>query len=787
MLYFEEYLQTDPKKKTIGWANRMITNFRMYWKPLVDHKSSKANMDIILSRYDMANVMKMFKDPNKLGMEFIPISVMEKVRNILIGESFKAGLSANVKALDPVADNQRKKDAKLLENRKSTEEILSFLQESIGLPEYNLKNEKKINGEKPFHGNLEMFDDLGLDSDNPQDRGYFMKAWHKLRHEMDAKEIVNGVIKYNELEDHLEDWYNDIMAKKAIARQAFVSDITGAQEVKYLAPDHIRHIPGKRKDGKDSVCLGIEEPSTIGELIKKIGNDLDIEQEWRYMVNAINFNHGTNFSGIWNGRDVLYGNNKGNLLSYTDFLNFKVNVGYIEFKHFDQLTFKKGVDVNGNLRYYEKSADYMPSDEESGYKKDKWYNEYTYKSWYLPTSTYSQRLYKFGKLFHQVIEGAEDEYSSYSIAFRKVTGPSVAEIARPWIEIAQECFTKFRWMVRRSKPKGRSYNYEGLVQIAKHMIREGNTKEQIASVIQMFEEGINEIFTIPKVNGNRIGGGISPNVDLPNGLDATAIQFKDIIDWAVGKIKEDLAINDIRDAYSPKTNDVYKLQQATLESSRNATAYMPAMVEGLMRDTAKHILATTQDIVYYKDSLAYSFLLNMVGNAPLESIEELGKIALHRYGIFVNSMTTYQQRQDILRDTSVAFNNGEIGYEIKILIDSIEDFSKAAYVLAYEKQRGIKLKQQEVAQAQQNAMAVEAQKHGNKMEEINAEGMWRWKAVDRQGFWYFKGHQDDNQTKVTATEMRNEQHRESIIDKTDQTIRQKAAERNLASSEPLQA
>lgn len=790
MIYFQQYLENDPKKKNEQWGTEMVTYFRTYWKPLVSENVASQNMDVILSRYNMGKVMKMFKDPNKLGMDFMAIAIMEKVRNILVGEITKAGLSVSINALDPVAEDERKKDRTLLENKKEIEQVLSFLQESIGLPEYKMQNEKKISGKDPFGGNMDLFDELSLNSDDPNDRGYFMKAWHRLKHEMDAQEIVNSNFKANELEEYLEDWVNDILAKKVIAKQAYVNEMSGAMDIKYIAPEIVRLIPGKRNDGKDSVCLGYEEPDTIGGVIKKMGNGFSMERDWQYLLNAVNYTNKSNHSGIWDGQTVLYGaasaNSKQTVCHINEFMSFKVNVGYIEWKSLDAKTFKVGVDFNGNLRYYDRGYEYNP-EEGSGYAKESWYNEFTYKAYYLATSSNTQKIYKFGKLFHQVITGANDEYSSYSISFRKVTGPPVAEIARPWIEIAQECFTKFRWMIRRAKPKGRSYNYESLVQIAKHMIKTGTTKDQVHQVIQMFEEGINEIFTIPKVDGQRVGGGIIPNADLPNGLDATAVSFQGIIDWAVEKIKQDLGINDIREAYSPKQNDVYKLQAATLESSRNATNYIPVMLDGLMRDCAKHTLLTAQDIIKYKTSMAYDYLLNLVGAGPIQSLERLNNVALHRYGIFVTSYNSYLERQNIMRDTDIAFQNGEITYDVKLLINAIDDFRKAAYILAFEKQRAQKIKEKEIELAHTRAMERDAALHNFKIEEINAHSKGEWNKADRTGWWMNQANSDDNKTKMAANEQKGQQRLEEIVQKMNAELQKISAKLNIKSQEPIAA
>lgn len=775
MLDFREYLETDPRKKDYEWANKTVTRLRSYWKPLISQEVARQNMEIILSRYDMSNVMKMFKDPQKLGMEFLPIAVMEKIRNILVGERVKAGVGANVNALDPTSEQQREKDKKLLETKSELETLISFLQGNIGLPEYKLKNEKRISGKNVFNGNVEMFEELGLDSDDPQDRGYFFRAWHRLKHEMDAQQIVNSFIAYNEISDNIEPWVNDILGKKIIAKQTYIDEVTGAITHKYLPPEKVFAIPGKKNDGRDAATIGTQDSVTIGEFIRQMGNSFDLSRDWREMLMALNYYNGKEYTGLYDG-NTLYGDGK-EAVYFDEFLNFKVQIGYIEWKSIEETVYKKGIDFNGNLRLIKRNPDYQP--EESKYAKESWYNEFTYKAYFLASSTNTQKLYKWGKLYHQMIEGAEDEFSNYSISYKKVPGKTVAEIAKPYLEIAQEAFTKFRWMVRRAKPKGRSYNYESLVQIAKHMINTGDTKADVAAVIKMMEDGINEIFTLPKIDGQRVGGGIIPNQDLPNGLDSTAVSFQAIIDWAVSKISSDLGINDIREGYSPKQNDVYRLQMATLEQSRNATNYIGETIDALMRDIAKHTLILAQDIINFKDSKPYKFLSNLVGEKTLSSIEELDNVAMHRYGVMVNSFSTYIQRQKVLQDTEIAWQSQEIGYETKILIDSIDDFRKAAYILAFEKQRAQKIKDREAQLMHQRALELDQQQSNNRLDEINAKGMWDWRREDRRGWWFWQTTNQSDAMKVTIAQGRNDSRQLEHELKTEGEIAVSQAKSNI--------
>lgn len=788
MFQIKEFFEIDPAKKDNQWAERLITHFRSYWGYLVHPSDAEKNMAIILSRYDMKNVKKMFKDPNKMGMEFLPIAIMEKIRNILIGERVKAGITVNLNAVDPTAESERKSDKSLLENRKDIEQLISFMQQGIGLPEYKMANEEKITGKKVFKGNIDMFDALGLNPGEADQVAYFFKVWFKLLHEMRAQDVVNYFINYNEVRDNIEKWCNDIMGKKVISAQAYVNETSGAIDIKYIAPERVRLIPGKRADGKDSVCIGYEDTVTVSDVIKRMGNSFDWDRDMYYLLNAVNYTNHREITGIFDGESLICGAYRNRqsqeYCQFNDFLNFKVEIGYIEFKTFNADAYKIGVDWHGNLRYIKKPPT-SQLHEASKYAKEIWYNEVTYKSYYLATSTNTQKLFKCGPLYHQTIEGAEDEYSNYSIFFKKEAGPTIAEVAYPWIELAQEAFTKFRWMVRKAKPKGRAYNYESLIKVAQKMIKDGNEKTKIHEVIKMFEEGINEIFTIPEIDGQKVGGGVNPNYDLPNGLDVTALSFKEIINWAVENIKGDLGINEIREAYSPKPNDGFKLQMTTLEQSRNATNYMSEMIDNVLRQTAKYTLNCVQDIVRYKDTIPYNFLKRAIGETAINDIKELDGVSLHRYGIFVNSFATYMERQRVLAETNEAWQKGEISYEVKMLIDSIDDYRKAAYIMAFEKVRAKREKQQEVQQLHMNAMQVADTQHKNKMDEIDLNGKYGVREQQVRGYYYYIASINLAKSKENLQEIKSENKKEEISLKSQADKEEKRLEKSLDESQPI--
>lgn len=796
MIYSKEYLEFRPDAKTEDWGNRLISYFRLYWQPVVDPTTYNNNMALVLSRESMADIANMFKDPKNLGYDFIPIAIMEKVRNVLFGERLKAGLSATVKAVDPAAEKDSKDDRNILKNRKEFEQLVNFMHSSIGMPQYSIDQEAKTQTQTPFKGNVEMFDELGLNSNNEQDLSYFFRTHYKLLYEMDCQAIVNAYVRYNEMEEYLEDWCNDILAVKTIGGRVYVNKVTGAMDYSYYAPDKIKRIPGRRKDSKHDICVGFEDSATVADAIAMIGDNFNYEEHMGYLVNAVNFFNMVNLVEITDGGQRIYGREPDQRAgemsySYDQFAQMKVGIGYIEWKAIDAVGYKIGHDFAGNAKTYKIPFD-QPVDSASPYQKEVRHKSKTYQSHYIQISSNQQILFGFGPLYHQTIEGAEDEYSNYSIFYKAMTGPSVAEVCRPWIKMGQEIFYKMKWMVRKAKPKGRSYSYESLVKMAKHMFNEGNLPAKVTQLIKMFEEGINEMFTYPEINGEKMGGGQNPNADLPNGLDKSAVDFKGLLEWVYQMIAGDLGTNDIRTGQQMDPNSGYRLQMQSLEQSRNATQYLNYMIDSHAKEASKRFLLTGQDIIRYKASSPYKFLADLVGMAVVTRLGTMLSAAqrnkaIHRYAIFVHSLSTYNERQEIKQAAYLANQKGEIPYEVLLLIIETEDYKKAAYILSYEKKRGEALLQQQKMQEQQAQQQLSQQQFQQEaeLEKLKGQNMLNYEKT--KGYFNVMVQLKDNEGKQQVTQQKLDAKPEEQQSKSDANTQEYANKKTIDSQHSLPA
>lgn len=752
MVSLRELFEVDPaeKKGEKGYlrAQRIVTHMRQSMVDIVDRQRARENKSYLFGLQDMREIKEMFRDPKKAGIKFWQLATMEKMRNVIIAEEENNGLHFELKAVDATATNKKVQDQLLIQNRGWIDATMTQINKAMGLPAYNMLKEKGL-----FSGNVDQMDKMGLDSSNLQDLNYFFTQHYRLLEEMVGEEPVNYFIQYNELDEMIPLLLNDAMAVKACALQSYVSETSGAVEYKYIAAENIKAVPGKRRrDYKDASALGYEQSMSIQDFIKLVGNDFDYERDMPELLRAVNSNVQEPYTGILIGTKIYYGTPE-RCIDYGNFLRYQVSVGYIEWKEMDASAHKftknnkKGqfglrpTSVTGEL-----SAN-------STYEKDVRYCETTYKSYYLSFGAFSQRLYKWGKLTYQPTEGAEDEYSGFSIIVNQEIGKSAVEVAMPWVELVEKAFKKMEWMIVRAKAPGRGLNYESMLDIGRALFPGKPPGEQINAVMAMFAESSNEIFTLPKVNGQVIGGGSQSNYDIPNGVSKAVMDFKMIVDWATEKIMDSIGISPMRSVYQPGERDAVGLQEGVNNYSEKATQYLHKMIVRTVKNVGIRTLAFVQDIIEFKDvnSLPYKFLENAVGEGTMAMLKGMGNTRFHRYGIFVRGLNNAADKQQQRAILLQALGKGDINYEQYLLISDIDSPKKAMMVLAYEKLRTERVNQQNQMQTIQAQQQLEDKKHSNKMAEIQLEGTLGNERENTRGYWYAKGQEIAASAKLLDT------------------------------------
>lgn len=734
---------------------RKVTHYRQHWGWMITPTKAQQQMALLLGKHDTSYVKKMFTEPDNANVDFSPKKIMEKIRNILVAEVEDSPIQITLQAVDALATTQKQSDKDLLSTRGEMEEFLSHFGGMIGKPKFSI-------GKQPgaFEGNVKKFDEMGLDDANAEDLDYFFTTFYRLRHEVKAELPIAAIIGYNEMETYKPLLINDIMAKKCIALHPYVNDNTGMVDIRYLPPELIRVIMGQRQDCKDAIVIGYEDTVTVQKFISMCGSEFNWERDMDDMLTAVNYLNKLSYTGIGENGRMMCGNGEGEVCTYNRFLSYRISFGYMEWKEVDgdtRKTTKK--DYHGNPRMFRMGyKTELP--ENSPYSKDVYYNEVTYKSYYLVLASGVQRLYKFGKLNYQQREGTEDEYSNYSLCVYQGVGPSITEIAEPHIKKFEKAWAKREYLINKAKEPGYMLNLDAILEVATKMVATGNPKTDVMQMMEIYLKSPNMLYTTLNMGGQPVGGNGIPHHELKNGLAVETVQeFRKIMEECIADINDTIGISPIRDAYSPDPRDGLKLQMQSLNYSRNATQYINTMLSSVFNHCGVRVLSYCQDIIEFGDKATtpYKALLTLLGDQTVEDLEAMGKVPLHRYAIYMKPFSDKYEMEEVKAIAAKALEAGQILPEQLMLINSMTTAKEAALTLSYATRRTQRIKDATAANAQQGAVQLEQLKHQNQMQLEQLKGELLLRAKNDEGRWWYLTHiqGEDAETKRTALEQAN--------------------------------
>jgi hypothetical protein len=748
------YKEVDPSKKDAVWANQIISVYRRSWRQLANVQRCLENRQYLYSMQSLDYVKDSFQDEDfKKHVDFIPLPIMESLINTMVEEITKTPPKAELKATDPAAINQKKEDLLLLRNRKILENDITKYNNQVGIEgKYKLGYDK-------FHGNVEAFDKMGLNEKDPQDLNFYEDNYQRLDFETAAQLLINNIIKVNTFDETtIRKIVKDVFALKTICTQAYVDNMTGQIKWKYIDPQVCYGIFGQTNDGKDDVCRGYQDSVSVWEWLQMVGNEFDFQRDWTYLLWAINYcNTATRWTGFLRsgvafdccGNAQLMGQmgmsdvEVPNLLDWSSAYTFKISMGYIEWRTIDATATYLRSHKNPN---YVEPVGYgfqlKKKKEQKEYYKESYYQQQWYRSYFLATTSISQWIFGFQKVYYQTLEGANDEFANGTLCYYQEEGKSAVEIAKPYLQEANFEFYRRLWLIYKAKPDVDEFQYEELIELAKGFQRQfpqsagANTLPQIDTilnqVIQYQKKNHVRIRMYPRVDGKVIPQVLPIEKNGTGGIDATATMMQVAIMWAEQQIAAKIGMNPMRFGMNPPPRESFKTENTVLQSSFVTTGYMYRMIQYMKQHLATTSLTYAQDIIQFKDSIPYKWIRTVLGDESFEALKVLGKVCAHRFGIFIGDYNTAMEKQRIIQAADIALAQGNLTQSQWFIISQTDDPKRANAILArMEIQKEKKEKAFEMQKMQmQDQMNQNA--HDREMQRLSFSRETEWGKADRQ-------------------------------------------------------
>lgn len=798
--------ELDPKKKNAEWMNTCLTIIRRDWTPLVDPTRIKVNKKYLFSQQELDQVKDSFKDKAFLkNVQFKSLGFMETIKNAIIEEILKMPPNIGVKAEDPSAISEKKRQIQILKTKKIVEADISQANQQVGLPPFKLNPDE-------LSSNLGEFDDMGLDDSDPDDINFFSKDFHRLWFEIAAQSVVNNLMKTNKFdEETISKLVNDIMAARVATTQSYVDQITGEIKQRYIYPETTRGIWGTANDGRNDTAKGWEDIVTVNEWLQMAGNDFDFEKGWIYLLRAINtYPNVRKFTGFKvGGRTYSIAGNAELRASmgivgesfvdveFNQVYNYKVSMGYCEFTTPEATgTWLTNVSDGSYLKRVDYDYELKDKKETTEYFKESRYQQQVYKAWFLDTGYFTQYFYNWGKVYFQTLEGANDEYASGTLMYYREEGDSVMDIARPLIDMGNFAFFKMLFAVHKAKPEEDVVVFEELLEVTKALKREypqtngasgAPTLQNIfEQTVQYQQENSVRVRAFPRIDGKAIGQ--LPSLEgKRNGLDPVAVAMQSVLQWVRGEISVQTGVNPMRTGSNPQARESFNTEQQTMNASFNSTGYVYRMVQQTKKGLATRGLYTAQDIIRFKESVPFKWLQALIGDGPVKQLEALKDIAAHRLGIYCQDYSFTLDKNNITQAANLALTQKTLTFDQWFAVTQTEDFKRAALLLShFQKKTEKRLRRQEQEnmkmQDQMNQAAFERQ-----LQLIDRKGQYDLQVSENQKQAAIISSQIQSDSRIQTKQLQIDGEQPKQQAKTDSEKEILREESNIANQQPFEA
>ena len=176
-------------------------------------------------------------------------------------------------------------------------------------------------------------------------------------------------------------------------------------------------------------------------------------------------------------------------------------------------------------------------------------------------------------------------------------------------------------------------------------------------------------------------------------------------------IRDVTGLNEARDASSPDPDSLVGLQKLAAANSNTATRHILQGSLFLTLKTCENISLRAADALMFP--LTRMSLQNSISNYNIHTLDELSKLNIHDFGIFINLEPDEEEKALLEQNIQMALQQGGIDLEDAIDIRNINNLKLANELLKKrrkEKQQAEQAQQQAMIQAQAQANAESAEK-----------------------------------------------------------------------------
>jgi hypothetical protein len=682
----------DPDKKNKDWILMYLRAMYSEWLKGGSHLVRDRHNQIILNRQyaegkQDPNKYKGYFDPEKnpsfISMNWDVVSPIPKIVSIIRGRFMARGEYMSANAVDPISVDAATQARSMMEAKMLLRDELATLDAIIG---------------------QQMEPNEGWQPETPEELEIFFRTNYKQNEEVFA-EVGMAILSDD------SDWEKSV--KDQLIYDSIVDGFMAVRDFRdnnsYIKSERLDILDcivgySKKRDFTDIPHAGVVRGMTINQL-KMAAGDQFTETEYKDIAEGVMGKYGNPSSYE---ADFSAGLNTG----FYDSLIVEVLDG--AFLSTNRMTYqKRPVDNGSRMALFKEPLGTQAKEGREVFTAD---IEVYYKGCWLIGTDY---MYNHGlgedMRRRKLPNGKICSKANLPFHFYRVSLKSAVEKMSPYGDQFQLHYLKLQNTAAQARPSGLAIELEGLEGITV----DGKEWSPL-KVITMFNQTGNMIYR----RDSRPGANGKPFESLTNGLTAEAMQWTQMMNWAVEQMRQVSGLNEVTDATTPDPSQPVATSQMAAASSTYALNHLYDGYISIKERAFRAMLNRLQLAV--KNGDYYGFAEAM-GYNRLKMVKVSPNISMREFGIRIEAKPGDQEKAIFNARIQAAIDKGDINVEDSFVLEQIMEVSLhyAKQLFALRRDKKMKMMAQIAQQQQQGNGEVQmksaAAASQNKIQEKGAE------------------------------------------------------------------
>ena len=644
-----------------GWYDRFNTNYNNFHRLRLYARGEQS-----IQKYK--DELSINGDLSYLNLDWKPVPVIPKFVDIVVNGMSQRSYDIKAYAQDPESIMKRTAYAEALQRDMMQKDLINQIQQMTGL------DVSKSQGK-------------GLEMESEEDLQLHMQMDYKESIEVAEEEVINNILAKNKY-DLTRRRLNQDLTILGIAATKTCFNRSEGVTVDYVDPASLVYSYTEDPNFEDLYYVGEVKPISLAELKKQFPEltPSELEEIQKYPGNQ-------NYTRNWSGR-------------YDD---DTVQVLYFEYKTFTNQVFKIKQTASGLEKALEKQDTFIEAPDGDNFKKAYRSIEVLYSGAKILGHEKMLRWQMAENMTRPYADTVKVNMNYNIVAPRLYKGRIESIVSRitGFADMIQLTHLKLQQVMSRIVPDGVYMDIDGLAEVD---LGNGTNYNPAEALNMYFQTGSIVGRSMTQDGGMNPGKVPIQELATSNGMGKIQSLIQ-TYEYYLKMIRDVTGLNEARDGTLPDKQSLVGLQKLAAANSNVATRHVLQASLYLTLRTCENISLRVADALMFP--MTKQSLMSSISRYNVGTLEELSKLNMHDFGIFLELEPDEEQKQILEQNIQIALQAGQIDLEDAIDIREVANLKLANQML--KKRRKDKAARDQ--QAQQANMQAQAQSNAQLAEQ----------------------------------------------------------------------